>query len=89
MPERPERRDRPVDIVALRLRVAAGRMMAVGQRHLARRGAGSMTGSLPPGFTAPVEDAAMASGPASPGTHASRIAAQWRGGPLDARAAGR
>ena len=38
---------------------------------------GIETGSLPPGFAAPVSTSAMASGPASPGTHASRIAPQW------------
>ena len=37
VPERPERRDRSIDVVALRLGVAAGRMMAVGERHLPDR----------------------------------------------------
>src|SRR5659263_500756 len=34
-------------------------------------------GSLPPGFSSPTSTSTIASGPDSPGTQASRTAAQW------------
>src|SRR4051812_24322521 len=39
---------------------------------------GKDTGSFPPGVMSPARMSAIAAGPASPGTHASRMAAQRR-----------
>ena len=75
MPERPERRDRSIDVVALRLGVAAGRVMAVGERHLPDR-AGNRHGELATRVGDAREDVGDRVGPSSPGTQASRIAAQ-------------
>ena len=74
---------RPVDVVALRLRAPAGRVVAVGQRHLADVRGGSRPAACRRGSRSPASAAAMASGPASPGHPGQQDRGAVLGGPLD------